>query len=195
MKQNIVVKLVLVVALCLAGILYLIFLLGSTFEAVVFPQSPQKVTLAQAVEMDLQNKPAFLVFDQALYISITDAMWECASVKQTGYKVLSDRRYTDAVFTDAKKTAVVFVQVNGFYSCQDLKENEISGELHRLHIDTRPVEYQSDTNGITIIDEDSQVLAYRFCTHCTPSAAGFIPIFWLLIPFIIWRLSEHWKKS
>jgi hypothetical protein len=193
MKQNIIVKLVLFVILCLAGISYLVFLAGSISEAIVFPQSPQKVTLAQAVEMDLQNKPAFLVFDKALYVSITDAIWECASVKQTGYKVLSDRRYTDAVFSDAKKTAVVFVQVDGFHSCQDLKENEIPGVLKRLY--TRPVEYQSDTNGTTVIDENSEVLIFGFCTHCTPSAAVGVTITCLLSPFIMWGIFERWKTA
>jgi hypothetical protein len=185
--------LVLFVILCLAGISYLVFLAGSIYEAIVFPQSPQKVTLAQAVEMDLQNKPAFLVFDKALYVSITDAIWECASVKQTGYKVLSDRRYTDAVFSDAKKTAVVFVQVDGFHSCQDLKENEIPGVLKRLY--TRPVEYQSDTNGTTVIDENSEVLIFGFCTHCTPSAAVGVTITCLLSPFIMWGIFERWKTA
>ncbi len=153
MKQSIVGKIILYTILGLFGFFYLILLSGSIYEAVVFPRSPQKVTLAQAVEMDLQNKPEFLFFDKARYVSITDSIWECASVKQAGFDTpYSDKRHTDAVFTDSKKSAVVFVQVNGFFSCQDLQENEISGELQRF--DNRPVAYQSDTTGTTTIDTE-----------------------------------------
>jgi hypothetical protein len=68
MKPNSATKSVLVLFSGVAELLYLFFLGGSIYEAVVFPRAPQKVTLAQAVEMDLQNQPAFLVFDQTLYV-------------------------------------------------------------------------------------------------------------------------------
>lgn len=193
MQKNLFVKLVRFVVFCLIGIFYLVFLVGSLYEAVVFPQTPQKVTLAHAVNLDLHNQPAFLVFDETLYVSITDAIWECASVKQTGYQGLSDRRYTDAVFTDAQKTAVVWVQVNGFYSCEDLKAKEISGELQRNK--QRPIKYQSDSTGTTLIDADSEVLTYYFCTHCTPSAAVGVTIVGLLAPFVIKAIFERWKAA
>jgi hypothetical protein len=193
MKQNIVVILVQVIAFGLVVFFYLFFLGGSIYEAAVFPRVPQKVTLAQAVEMDLKNKPDFLVFDKVLYVSIADAVWECASVKQSGYSTLfSDKRRTDAVFTDASKTAVVFIQVDGFYNCQQLKENEISGELQR--VDGRPIEYQSDTIGTTTIGENSKILTYRFCTHCNPFYAVSLPIVFVLIPLVIWGIYEYWKR-
>lgn len=193
MKLKIAFKWVLRVGLALVGALYLGILAGSIYEAVVFPRSPQKVTLARAVEMDLQNEPAFLVFDQALYVSITDAVWECASVKQTGYKTLRDRRSTEAVFSDASKTAVIFYQRDGFHSCEDLKANEIVGVLQRVY--TRPVEYQSDAEGRVVITEDAGALVYGFCTHCTPGETAGIPIVEALLPFALWFMIKRWKAA
>jgi len=193
MKLKIAFKWFLKVGLYLAGVLYLGILTGSIYEAVVFPRSPQKVTLARAVEMDLLNEPAFLVFDQALYVSITDAAWECASVKQSGYKVLRERRSTDAVFSDASKTAVVFYQRDGFHSCEDLKASEIVGVLQRVY--TRPVEYQSDASGRVVIGKDADALVYGFCTHCTPDGAVGIPIVGALLPFALWFMIKRWKTA
>ena len=107
MKQNIVGKTVLVLILGLVGILYLLLFGGSLYEAVVFPQSPQRITLAQAVEMDRQNKPEFLFFDTALYVSITDPIWECASVKQVDTPRNRDD-HTDGVFSNANNDAFVW---------------------------------------------------------------------------------------
>jgi len=193
MRQNIS-KLGLRILLCLAGMITLFFLAGGIYEAVVYPRTPQKATLAQAVEMDLDDKPAFWGFDEARYVSITDAVWECASVKQSGYSsIFSDKRRTDAVFTDAEKTSVVFIQVDGFYDCEDLKGYQPLGELQRL--DTRPIEYQSDTTGKTVIGEDSEVLVYWFCTHCSPSNAVWVPICLVFFPVFIWGYAKYRKRG
>lgn len=177
---------------CLVGIVYLFFLTGSVYEAVVFPQFPQEVTLARAVELDLKNKPDFLPFDKTLYVSITDAVWECASVKQTGYKtIFSDKRRTDAVFTDAQKTAVVFIQLDGFFDCEYLKAYRPLGELQ--YLDSRPIIYQSDTTGKTTLDVNSDILVYRFCTHCTPSNAVLVSASFVLFPLFIWGYYQYKK--
>ena len=192
MKQNIVVKTVLVIISGLIGILYLVLLGGSTYEAVVFPQSPQKITLAQAVEMDRQNKPEFLFFDKALYVSITDAMWECASVKQVDARRNRDD-HTDGVFSNANKDALVFVQIHGLYTCQELEQMEVAGKLQRFT--KRPVEYKSDTNGIVVISEGSEDITFELCTRCTPSEARLYPAFFLLFPFVMWGIFEFGKRQ
>jgi hypothetical protein len=193
-KQSILVKILLFAVLTPMALFYLVLLVGSTYEAIVFPQFPQKVTLAQAVEMDLKNEPAFLFFEKSLYLSITDAVWECASIKQQGKLTEeSDSRNTDAVFTDTKKTALVFVEVEGHYNCQELQEKEIAGELQ--HVTQRPVEYQSDASGLVTIDEDSEITTLSLCTHCTPSEARLYPIFFLLFPFVMWGILEFGKRQ
>jgi len=197
MKTNLVgirtiLKLIKAILLALIGISYLFFLTGSIYEAFVFPRTPQKVTLAQAVKVDLINTPDFLVFDQALYVSITDAVWQCASVRQSGYSsIFIDKRRTDAQFTDAEKTAVVFIQLRGFYDCQELKEIEILGELDQVF--SRPVEFQSDPGGTTIIAEDSDVLVY-WIRNRTPLDAMLQAIFMAGFPLLVWGYYQSRKN-
>jgi hypothetical protein len=188
MKQNIVLKIVLIMVAGLAAIFYLILLGGSTYEAVVFPQSPQNVTLTQAVEMELQNKPEFLFFDKALYVSITDAVWECASVKQVdAYNNIDE--HTEAVFSNGNKDALVFVRIEGLYTCRELQEMEIAGKLQRFT--ERPVQYESDTDGTVTLDEASETITLELITHGTPSEARLYPIFFLGLPFVIWGMFVY----
>src|SRR5262245_11569291 len=138
MKSNIAVKALLFVMLSLPAGFYLVLLGGSIYEAVVFSQLRYRGTLAQAVEMDLNNKPGFLFFETALFVAITDASWKCASVKQVD-AFQSRNDHTDGVFTDPSDSALVFVQIEGLYSCQELQSMEIAGKLQRFT--NRPVEY------------------------------------------------------
>lgn len=194
MKRSFAVNLVLAILGGLIGIFYLLFLAKGIYAAVVFPREPQRVTLARAVMLDLARKPDAWIYDKALYVSITDAVWECSSVRQSGYaSIFRDRRRTDAVFTDAGKSAVVFIQVNGFYSCKDLENYEPLGELQRL--DERPITYQSDASGKTSIDENSGVRAYFFCIHCTPSEAILMPICSVLLPLFVWAYYKYGRRG
>lgn len=192
MEQNIIGKVVLVLTLSLAGVLYLLILGGSIYEAIVFPQSPQRITLAHAVELDRQNESEFSFFDKALYVSITDAKWECASVKQVDTPRNRDD-HTDGVFSNVNKDAFVFVQIHGLYSCQDLQEMEVAGKLQRFT--KRPVEYESDTSGIVVIDESSSSITFELCTHCTPAEARFYPLWFFLFPFIMWGIFAYGKRQ
>lgn len=179
-----IVKFLRRIVLSLAGIAYLFFLAGSVYEALVFPGTPAEVTLSQAVKADLTNQPDFLVFDQALYVSITDAVWDCTSLKPSGYStIFSDKRRTDAQFTDVKKTALVYVQVNGFYNCQQLQEYKLAGELQRVASppDTGPKNIPGTSASL-----ENPALIYNFCTQCTPSNAVFISIFLIGLPIIVW---------
>lgn len=190
MKQNIVVKLVFLILLSLLGFFYLLLLGGSIYEAVVFPQSPQKVTLSQVIAMDSQNKSAFLFFRKAQYVSITDAIWECASVKQVDaprYRV----DHTEGVFSNANTDTFVFVQINGLYTCQELQNMDVAGKLERST--KRPVEYESDTNGSVIKGEDSEAITFELCTHCTPPEARVFPLFFFLIPFAMGGIFAYGK--
>ena len=192
MRNNIFIKVVLFVVLGFFGLGYLVLLVGSIYEAVVFPQTPEKVTLDQAIELDTTNKPTFLFFGKSLYVIITDAKWECASVKQVD-AVKNKNDHTDGVFTNANKSAVVFVQVHGLYSCQELQKKEVAGELQRFT--RRPVEYQSDENGLITIDEKSEILTLSLCTHCTPFEASFYPVVFFLFPFIMWAIFKYGNRQ
>ena len=192
MKSNIVVKTILFIILTLLGVLYLVLLGGSIYEAVVFPQSPHKVTLSKAVEMDLNNKPEFLFFEKALFVDITDASWKCASVKQVD-AFRNRKDHTDGVFTNSSESALVFVQIEGLYSCQELQKMEIAGKLQKFT--NRPVEYQSDTNKKVVIDENSNIITFELCTHCTPSEARFYPLYFLGFPFVMWLIFEFGKRQ
>jgi len=166
-------------------------LVGSIYEAIIFPKMPEKVTLEQAIELDATNKPSFLFFGKSLYVVITDAKWECASVKQKiGHKY---NYFTDGVFTNSNKSAVVFVQIDGFYSCEELQKKEVAGELQ--HATRRPIEYESDENGKIIIDDKSEVITLSLCTQCTPSQAVFYPVFFFLFPFMMWGIFEIAKRE
>ncbi len=192
MRNNIFIKVVLFVVLGFLGLGYLVLLVGSIYEAVVFPQTPEKVTLDQAIELDTTNKPTFLFFGKSLYVIITDAKWECASVKQVD-AVKNKNDHTDGVFTNANKSAVVFVQIHGLYSCQELQKKEVTGELQ--HFTRRPVEYQSDENGLITIDEKSEILTLSLCTHCTPFEASFYPVVFFLFPFIMWAIFKYGNRQ
>lgn len=192
MRNNIFIKVVLFVVLGFFGLGYLVLLVGSIYEAVVFPQTPEKVTLDQAIELDTTNKPTFLFFGKSLYVIITDAKWECASVKQVD-AVKNKNDHTDGVFTNANKSAVVFVQVHGLYSCQELQKKEVAGELQRFT--RRPVEYHSDENGLITIDEKSEILTLSLCTHCTPFEASFYPVVFFLFPFIMWAIFKYGNRQ
>lgn len=182
----------LVLAIGLAA-LYLFFFVGSLYEALRFPRAPQAVTLVQAVSMARQNEPDFLVFDQTQYITITDAVWECASIRQTGYQtIFRDRRWTDAVFTDAQRTAIVFARVHGFYSCDELRAYHLMGELQPVD-DGRPVQYQSDTAGMVQISAESG--AIFFFSIRSPTDATFLPIGCALLPLVVWAVVQSQKKN
>ncbi len=192
-RQNTMGKFIRIIVFGLIGISYLFFLAGFIYEAVTYPRVPQRVTLAQAVEMDQKNTPDFLVFDKALYVTITDSVWQCASIKQSGYKTISsDKRRTDAVFTDKKRTAVVFIQLFGFYSCPDLKVAEISGELDQVY--TRPVKFLSDTTGTTVIDHDSGMLVYRFRVF-KPLDAVLNLIFFIGFALFVWGFVRYRRRG
>jgi hypothetical protein len=190
MKQNSVARFVFAIFLSLLGISYLVFLGGSIYEAIVFPPSPQKVTLAQAIVMDSENKPAFLFFRKALYISITDAIWECASVTQEDAPP-NTVEHTHGVLLNANKDAYVFVEINGLYTCQDLQNMQVTGKLQRMT--ERPVEYQSDAHGLVIIDEDSEAITFELCTHCTPAEARIFPLFFFIVPFAMGGIFAYGK--
>jgi len=192
MKNNILVKIILVVILSLLGLGYLVMFVGSVYEAIVFPQAPEKVTLEQAIELDATNKPTFLFFEKSLYVIITDAKWECASVKQVDARG-TKKDHTDGVFTNASRSAVVFVQLQGLYSCQELQQKEVAGELQ--HFTRRPVEYQSDENGLITIDDKSEISTLSLCTHCTPFEASFYPVVFFLFPFIMWAIFKYGNRQ
>lgn len=188
-KPNIFFRILPFIILSLCGVSYLTLVIGSTYEAAVFPHSPQRVTLAQAVELYSQHKPVFLIFEKSLYVSVTDAVWECASLKQQGHRTLwSDKRHTDVIFTDAQETAVVFVELEGFHTCRELQGKEVAGELQSFT--RRPFEYQSDTKGLVTIDKDSTVRMLSLCTHCTASEAWLYPVFFFLLPFVMWGILK-----
>jgi len=190
MKQNIVVKIVFAILFGLLGFSYLLLLGGTLYEAVVFPQFPQKATLSQAIVMDSQNKPVFLFFRKANYVSITDAIWDCASVKQVdapGNKV----DHTDGVFSNANMDAFVFVQLKGSYTCQELQKMDIAGKLERMT--KRPVAYESDINGSVILGEQSEAITLELCTHCTPLEARLFPLLFFFIPFPMWGIFVYGK--
>lgn len=193
MMKNKVLKWVLRLGLCLTGTIYLLFLAASIYYAVVFPRTPQKVTLARAVAMEQNIPPASWFLNKILYISITDAVWDCSSVRQSGYKsIFSNRQRTDALFTDPAATALVLMQADGHFNCQDLQHYEPVGVLQP--IDARPVEYQNGANEITIIAAGSDLLIYRLCTHCTRSNALLLPITTVLFPLLVWGYYRHETK-
>jgi len=164
-------------------VVYPIVLVGSIYQLIVYPDQPARVTLAEAVEMDANNKPVFLFVENSLYLTVTDAAWECASVTQAGYR---DKKHTDGVFTDKNNTAIVFVQIQGYYTCQELQSMEIAGELQSFV--RRPVEYQSDNHGPVTIDENSDLITLSLCTHCDRFESLFGVVFFLAFPFIMWGI-------
>ncbi|MCA1953904.1 MAG: hypothetical protein LDL12_02020 [Anaerolinea sp.] len=140
----------------------------------------------------LQNEPDFLVFDQVQYITITDAVWECNSIRQTGYQTLfRDQRWTDAVFTDAQRTAIVFVRVHGFYNCDDLRAYRLMGELQPVD-DGRPIQYLSDTAGLVQIPAES--VAVFFFSIRSPGDAAWVPIGCALLPLLAWTVVQFQKR-
>lgn len=188
MKQNIVIKIVLIMVAGLAAVSYLIFLGGSIYEAFVFPQSPRTVTLAQAVELDLQNKPAFLFFHKPLYVAITDAVWECASVKHVDTFRNADD-HTNAVFSNGNRDALVFARVQGLYTCQELQGMNVAGKMQRLS--KPPVEYENDTDGIVAIDQASDAATFELVTHASAWEARLYPIFFVGLPFVLWGMFVY----
>ena len=191
MNNRPAVRWIFLAAACLGGLLYLAALAGSLYEAVTFPRTPQHVTLAQAVQRQAANRPDFWVFDRTQYVAIRDAVWECASLRQSGYRSLfSDKRRTEAVFTDAQKTAVVFVGVKGFFNCQELGEMTIAGELQRL--DERPIQYLSDAGPVVIQDRSQR--AYRLSVR-GPGEAAAVPVILALLPAAAWALVRRWKAA
>lgn len=190
MKANIVVKKLFVVFLILLGCSYLILLASSTYEAVVYPTSPPKMTLSQALLMESQNKPAFLFFRKPFYVSITDARWECASIKQVD-EPLNRVDHTEGVFSNTSSDALVFVQLNGLHTCEQLQNTHVTGKLERFT--RRPVAYESDANGSVRIGKDSEAITLELCTRCTASEARLFSIFFVLIPFPMWGLFVYGK--
>lgn len=172
------------------GVFYVIVLFGSIYQLSVYPEKPAEVSLAEAVEMYENNKPVFLFFERPLYLTVTDARWECASVVQAGYR---NKKHTDGVFTDGNNTAIVFVQIHGHYTCQDLQSMQIVGELQSFT--RRPVHYQSDSNGLITIDHNSDVTTLSLCTHCTLTQAWFYVVFFLAFPFIMWGIFWYGKRQ
>lgn len=180
MKHNIAVKVLLFILVSLLGLSYFVFLGGSLYEAVVFPASPQKITLSQAMAMDSQTEPVFLFFRKAIYVSITDAIWNCASVQQVdapAYRV----DHTEGIFSNANMDAFVFVQINGLYTCQELQQMEVAGRLERFT--QGPVNSETAMNGSAIIGANPKAVTFELCTHCTAVEARIFPLFFFLIPF------------
>ena len=191
MNKRPAVRWILLAAACLGGLLYMAALAGSLYEAVTFPRTPQPVPLAVAVQRQAANRPDFWVFDRTQYVSINDAVWECASLRQSGYRSLfSDKRRTEAVFTDAHQTAVVFVGVKGFFNCQELSEMTIAGELQRL--DERPIQYVSSAGPVVIQDRSQP--AYRLSVR-GPGEAAAVPVMLALLPAAAWALVRRWKAA
>ncbi len=128
------------------------------------------------------------------YISITDALWDCSSVRQSGCKsFFTNWLRTNALFTDPAATALVLMQADGHYNCQALQHYEPAGVLQR--IDVRPVENENGANETTIIAAGPHLLIYRLCTHCTRSNALLLPITTVLFPLLAWGYDYHQKHK
>jgi hypothetical protein len=190
MKPNIAIKIPLIILVSLLGLSYFVLLGGSIYEAIVFPASPQKVTLSQAMTIDSQNEPVFLFFRKALYVSITDAIWDCASVQQVdapAYRV----DHTEGAFSNANMDAIVLVQINGLYTCNELRHMQLAGKLERLT--EGPVYSKTAMNELAIIGKNPDAITFELCTHCTPAEARIFPLLFFLIPFAMGGIYAYGK--